>query len=66
MTNVEKGFRLEVQDSRVICPGCGHKTDQVVLTDTEAENLPVFCRRCKRRIRVKIKHGECLCLSARA
>ena len=56
--------KLEVRKGRVVCPYCGNLTDQAVEPETSAANLPVWCRKCKRRIIVKIAYCECLCLSA--
>jgi hypothetical protein len=57
---------LEVRDGRIVCPVCGRLTDQPVLPETRADNLPLFCKRCKRRFVVRIENGSCLCLCARA
>ena len=32
----------------ILCPVCGNKTRTRVRADTKAENLPVFCPKCKR------------------
>ena len=49
---------LELQDGRIICPDCGRTTDQVVMPETLAKDLAVFCKRCKRRLIVKIENGS--------
>ena len=64
LTDMRVNAKLEVRKGRVVCPYCGNLTDQAVEPETRAANLPVWCRKCKRRIIVKIAYGECLCLSA--
>ena len=58
--------KLEVREGRIVCPICGSRTDQVILPDTRAAKLPVWCRRCKRQLLVTISDGECQCQSASA
>lgn len=58
--------KLEVRGGRIVCPICGSRTDQVILPDTRAAKLPVWCRRCKRQLLVTIADGECQCQSASA
>jgi len=56
-----------VQEGRIVCPFCRRKTDQVVLEETSAENLIVYCKWCKRELHVKIENGSaCASTSARA
>jgi len=70
LTNAAGQCILELSGGRIVCPACRRKTDQVVLAETSAEMLIVFCKRCKREMTVKIENGNCqclrLCLSARA
>lgn len=58
--------KLEVREGRIVCPICGTRTDQVILPDTQAVQLPVWCRKCKLRLLVTISDGECQCQSASA
>ncbi|MBQ6397004.1 MAG: hypothetical protein IJI06_02525 [Oscillospiraceae bacterium] len=39
------------------CPGCGSK---VIRADvqTDAERLPVYCRKCKRELLIDIHRGQ--------
>ncbi len=58
--------KLEVREGRIVCPICDTRTDQVILPDTQAVQLPVWCRKCKLRLLVTISDGECQCQSASA
>lgn len=39
----------------VLCPICGGKTRTKIRLDTEAKNLPIFCKICKNELLVDIK-----------
>lgn len=39
----------------VLCPICGGKTRTKIRPDTEAKNLPIFCKICKNGFTVDIK-----------
>lgn len=43
----------------VDCPYCGAHKILKPRRNTTAENLPIFCRRCKREILVDIHQGQC-------
>lgn len=58
MTDENKRSILEIRDGRIVCPVCGKKTDQAVLSETSAESLVVFCKQCKSRMLVKIENGS--------
>ena len=42
----------------VHCPICGGKTRTKIREDTEAKNLPVLCKICKKESVVDIKDGK--------
>ncbi len=51
---------LDVRDGYLICPIC--RTNRRLLPiepDTEAKNLRVYCRVCKKRIKLDISKGQC-------
>ena len=48
-----------VRDGYLICPYDGNRIMRV-LPKTRAENLQVFCRKCKREYIVNIYRGESL------
>ena len=56
---------LDLQDGRIVCPVCRRRTDQVVLSETSADQLVVFCKWCKHELVVKIEDGLCQCLRQR-
>ena len=39
------------------CPYCGGKL-LTISPDTEAERLPVWCRKCRRELRIDILRGQ--------
>lgn len=41
------GQTLTVRDGRVLCPVCQKGTLLQLLPDTHAEQLPVYCKRCR-------------------
>ncbi len=55
----ECGTMVPVKDGTIVCPGCRSKTSQQLRPDTEARNLPVWCRKCKRVTVVNLSHGQC-------
>lgn len=42
----------------VLCPICGGKTRTKIRPDTEAKNLPIFCKICKNEFMADIKDME--------
>lgn len=42
----------------VLCPICGGKTRTKIRPDTEAKNLPIFCKICKNEVLMDIKDGN--------
>ena len=55
-----RGKLLTVEDGFLVCPGC--RTNKKLLPvepDTEARNLRIYCRVCKRRYKVDIAKGQC-------
>lgn len=59
-TNEKHGKILDVEDGYLICPACRRNRKLLpVEPDTEATNLTVYCRSCKRRIKLDIAKGQC-------
>lgn len=53
--------RLQVDESGwLICPYCHRWKLLRIWPETQAKNLQVFCRSCRREIIVDINQGECL------
>ena len=48
------GIMLTVENGSVACPFCNKKIARIK-PDTEAANLPLFCRFCKREYDVDIR-----------
>lgn len=42
----------------ILCPVCGNKTRTRVRSDTKAENLPVFCPKCKKTSVLDLDRGK--------
>lgn len=60
MTGQNESAKLSVKDGWISCPGCGRHLLRIE-PETEAKQLPVYCRGCRREIIVNIDRG----LSAR-
>ena len=58
-----KSVKLVIKDRLIVCPNCKQKTNQAVRPDTEATNLPLWCRSCKAVHLVNIDHGQCYVIS---
>lgn len=48
----------KMNDTWVLCPICGGKTRTKIKPDTEAKNLPIFCKICKNEVVMDIKDME--------
>ncbi len=59
MQNKIEYGKIQTKDGFLLCPLCGRRTDQKILPDTSAANLPLYCKKCKQTTIVNIK---CLCL----
>ena len=59
MTEIEKNRRLVIKDERIVCPNCRRRTSQSVRMDTEAKNLPLWCKGCKTVHIIDIAGGVC-------
>lgn len=44
----------ELKNNFILCPVCGGKTRTKIRPDTRAENLIVFCPKCKRESVVNV------------
>ena len=54
------GKLLTVEDGYLICPACRRNRKLLpVSPSTEARCLEVWCRTCKRRIKLDIVQGQC-------
>ena len=52
--STHSGIMMTVEDGSVACPFCNKKIARIK-ADTEANNLPLFCRFCKREYIVDIR-----------
>lgn len=51
--------KIIVRDGWITCPECRRNHRLLRITDeTEATNLPVFCRDCKKTVILNIERGQ--------
>lgn len=55
--------KLNIKGGLIVCPVCRQKTNQSVRKDTQAKNLPLWCRTCKTLHYVNIVDGQCYLIS---
>jgi predicted amidophosphoribosyltransferase len=48
---------LPIKGAFACCPYCGGKLTRIA-PDTEAERLPVWCRKCRRELLIDIQRGQ--------
>lgn len=53
------GTMVPVTNGFADCPYCGQRKLLRILPETEAKQLNLFCRRCKREMQVDIHQGQC-------
>ena len=59
LTGAKRRDTIPVKDGWVTCPVCRHNHRLLRIDDdTEAENLPAYCRNCRREIILNIKRGQ--------
>lgn len=58
-TQSDRDIMIPMQGGFVCCPRCNFKLIRTTPT-TEAERLPVWCRKCKREILIDIHRGQSL------
>lgn len=59
MRSEEKCATLVTKDGWITCPVCGRNHRLLrILDSTEANNLPVYCRTCRREIILDIARGQ--------
>ena len=58
MQNAGKSCTLIVRNGWIVCPICGNKRLFRLDAETEARNLPVYCRDCKHEIILDITRGR--------
>lgn len=54
-----KTDKLTVKDGWITCPECrrNHRLMRII-DETQAENLPVYCRDCKKTVVLNIARGQ--------
>lgn len=57
---VNHGKIMAVKNGWALCPTCEHPRYLLhILPETTAENLELYCRRCKRIVKVNVINGQC-------
>ena len=59
MDGQKRAIIIPVKDGYASCPYCGAHRVQRIRPETRAENLQIYCRRCKRELIVHIAQGQC-------
>lgn len=54
MQNLNECGKIGTNKRRVVCPICRKQTLLFVMANTQAKNLPVWCKRCNREIVLNI------------
>ena len=52
--DAQRETELDFKYGWVGCPACGNKKIKRIRRDTQARNLPLYCRKCKREYLVEI------------
>lgn len=47
MQSEAKSVILHVEHGKAVCPACGRLTTTVILPETQLENFPLYCKKCK-------------------
>ena len=51
---------MTMKNGWALCPTCEHPRYLLhILPETTAENLELYCRRCKRIVKVNVINGQC-------
>lgn len=51
--------KIDVKDGWITCPVCRRNRHLLrIMDDTVAENLPVYCRDCKKTVVLNIARGQ--------
>lgn len=54
------GIMLTVRDGYLVCPNClQNKKLKPVEPDESGRNITVYCRMCKKRVKIDIEQGQC-------
>jgi hypothetical protein len=57
-TDEKHGKILPTRNGFAVCPCCGHKLIRLT-PQTSAEQLPIYCRKCREYLTVNIDRGQC-------
>lgn len=57
MTNPADCGKLQTREGFARCPYCGGKLTRITPT-TDADRLPVWCRKCRRELMIDIHRGQ--------
>lgn len=49
---------IKIEEKWILCPTCGNKTRVKIRQDTELENFPLFCPKCKHENLIRAKQME--------
>ena len=58
------GRKLRIKNGRYVCPYCGTTMNQQARLETKAENLVLWCWKCKAEIKVNIDSGQCFVIAS--
>ena len=49
---------IKIEEKWILCPTCGNKTRVKIRQDTELNNFPLFCPKCKHENLIRAKQME--------
>ena len=55
MDTCSKKIVMDTKTEWIYCPVCGNKTRTMMLENTELENFPLYCPKCKKETIINVR-----------